>query len=437
MNPLTDCIRGSIEKSKERLNLAFPFISSFAKKILNEQTTCGIADKRIITRFDDSSLSSFDLSTLKNLLDLGFTIQFNNSIHLKLYIADNEVYITSSNLTKGGFEDNVELSVKTDSNNSQICIDIFNEIWNNCSNNKLTYKLIEENWGKYEVLRKREKYVKKEFNDIKIRPIEIGKMDLQKIIDEIFNSKINYSQKNKFAYEANKRRETTKEKLRLGYDSLIFYAPQGHKLRDKNLFYDCVYGYESKLAGSGLRERQYQVAFEHPDFEKVVNYIYPEILGMKSWNLNDKDEFQEFCNGIFDFDIPQYKEALPIRLASYFYPDYIIPIFKIEHLKKVCETLGLEINAGNQGDKLFACNSFLAEKMKVLQFDNYIKSTISYQILFTVVLYNRLKKGETYENIVNDYKKNWEKELIKNGQDLLIKLKIIEETQDTIQNFDK
>jgi len=424
-NPLTNWIRDSIINSKKRLNFAVPFLSSFANTLLDKQNAIKIADKRIITRFDDSSLTSFDLPTLKSLLDLKFTIQFDNSIHLKLYIIDNEAYVTSSNLTKGGFESNVELTVKTDSNNTQNCINVFNEIWSNCSENKLTYELINSNWAKYEVLLKKEKYLKKELNELKIKPIKVGEFDLQKIIDEIFNQDIDYSRTYKSLFEANKLREKTKIKLKQGFNSLIFYAPKGHKLRSENLFYDFVYGHQYYLAGTGLRELQFQTAFEHKEFEKVINYIYPDMLGMKSWNLNDKQEFQQFCNGIFDFNIPQYTEALPIRLASFFYPDFFIPIFKLEHLKKVCKTLGLETEAKTRGDKLFVYNSFLIDKMKALPFDNSIKSDISYQILFTVELYDKLNKGEKYQDILNNYKEKWKKRLIKRGKDLLTKLEII------------
>src|SRR5690606_29596733 len=135
----------------------------------------------------------------------------------------------------------------TDSNNTQNCVDIFNEIWSNCSDNKLTYELITSNWAKYEVLRKREKYLKKELKELKTKPIKVGEFDLQKIIDEIFNQNVDYSQTNKLVFEANKLREKTKKKLKQGYNSLIFYAPEGHKLRRENLFYDFVYGYEYDL----------------------------------------------------------------------------------------------------------------------------------------------------------------------------------------------
>ncbi|MGI6342323.1 MAG: phospholipase D-like domain-containing protein [Bacteroidales bacterium] len=426
-NPLTDWIQNSIINSKERLNFAVPFLSSFANTLLNEQTVTKIADKRLITRFDDSNLNSFDLLALKALLDLNFTIQFDNSIHLKLYITDNDAYVTSSNLTKGGFESNVELTVKTDSSNTQKCVDIFNEIWSTCSDNKVTYELINSNWAKYKVLQKREKFNKKGIIESKIKPIKVGEFDLQKIIDAIFDQNVvDYSKIKKIVFEANKLREKTKKKLMQGYNSLIFYAPEGHELRRENLFYDFVYGYEYDLAGTGLREAQFKTAFEHPNFENVVNYIYPDMLGMKSWNLNDKDEFQEFCNGIFDFDIPQYSEVLPIRLASYFYPDFFIPLFRIEHLKKVCEILGLETDAETRGDRLFVYNLFLTDKMKSLPFDNYTKSEIAYLLIFTVELYNRLNKGEKYQDVLNSNKKKWEKSLIERGKDILIKLKMIE-----------
>ena len=429
-NPLTNWIRNSIVNSKVRLYFAFPFLSSFAKSILNEQITSKVVDKRIITRFNDNSLTSFDLYTLKFLLDLGFKIQYNNSIHLKLYIVDNDAYITSSNFTEGGFENNVELSVKVDSDNVKNCINIFNEIWENPLNKDLTYELINDNWAKYEFLRKKESYKKdkkdkKLINDIEVNPIKIGQFDLQKIIDEIFKQKIDF-QRNELVFDANKRREETKKKLMKGFNRLIFYAPEGHELRRENLFYDFVYGSESKLTGTGLRELQFKTVFEHNEFEKVVNYIFPEMLGMKPWNLGYKDEFLEFCNEIFNFKIPHYSESLPICLASYFYPDYYVPIFKLDHLRKICEILGFKTNGKTQGDKLFEYNSFLTCLMKTLPFNNYVKSTFAYQILYTVELYYRLSNGEVYENILVDYKKIWIKDYLKKGKKLLTDLKMID-----------
>lgn len=425
-NPITNAITDSVNKSNNRLNFAVPFLSSFAISILNATHLKKITEKRLVTRFDDSSISSFDLKTLKTLIDFGFEIQFDNNIHLKLYITDNEAYVSSSNLTKGGFEDNVELTIKVDTENKQNCIEIFNEIWENSKGNRITKELIAANWIKYEVLRKREQFVKNGNKNIAINQLEVGDLDIEQVIGEIFNQNKDYSKIRSLVFEANKIREHKKDRLKQGFDSELFYAPEGHPKRRDNLFYDFVYSYEGNVAGTGLREFQFKTVFEHPDFEKVVAYIYPEMIGMKPWNLQDKSILLEFCNGIFDFNIPQYSEAIPIRLASYFYPDIFLPIYKLEHLKLVCDTLGIFTNAKTKGDRLFAYHTFLSEKLKPLPYDNYVKMYVSYNILYTIELFNRLNNNENYETILADYKEVWKKTIIKDGLKLLLKLKIAE-----------
>lgn len=423
-NPITSTIKDSISISTNRLNFAVPFISSFSLTILNYKNTSCIEDKRIITRLDDSSISSFDLPTLKSLKDLGFEIRHDNNIHLKLYITDNEAYITSSNFTKGGFEDNIELTKKLNKEDIENCINIFNEIWS--KSNEITYQLIKDNWAKYNFLRKIKSDKKKEKNKIKIEQFTIDNLDIKEIINVVFSLKNDYIKNaQKIAFEANKIRENNKQNLLdNGFVKDLFYAPEGHKKRRANLFYEFVYGYENKLAGTGLRELQFQTVFEHKDFKKVIKYIYPEAFGANPWNFNDKDEFLEFCNGLFEFDIPQYKEAIPIRLASYFYPDYFLPVFKLEHLQKICNAFGLSTNAKSHGERLYAYNSFLAKEMKILPYDNYIKSNISYQIMHIIELHGRLSNGENYDNIIKDYK-FWQKALIANGLNILKKLEVV------------
>jgi len=425
-NPITNAIKNSVNKSINKVNFAAPFLSSFAKSIFTEPNIIKIPEKKLITRFDESCISSFELPTLKSLLDIGFKIRYDNNMHLKLYITDTETYITSSNLTKGGFEDNVELTVKVDSDNTLNCMNIFNEIWENCKENNVTIELINANMGKYVFLKKREKYEKENTNHIISNSNTDSMQDIEQIIDEIFNQKIDYSEKLSLKLKANKIREQTKEKLKRGFDSEIFCVPKGHPLRKTNLAYDFAHGYEDKLAGAGLRDSQYEAVFGHPEFEKVINYIYPEMIGMKPWNFQDKTILLEFCNGIFDFKIQQYTGVIPIRLVSYFYPDIFLPIFKLEHLKKICEVLGLDTNAKSKGDKLYAYNSLIAEKTKTLPYDNYIKMHISYQIFYTVELYNRLKNKEEYIKIKNDYNEIWIKNKIEEGKQILIKLKKIE-----------
>jgi hypothetical protein len=423
-NPITSWVKQSVVRSKKRINFAVPFISSFSLSIL--RNTGSISDKRIVTRFDECSIHSFDLPTLKSLLDLGFEIRYDNCIHLKLYITDNDAYVTSSNLTKGGFEDNIELTTKVSDTNVQTCTDIFNEVWSNCKSNKVSYSLIEANLAKYEILRKRESYNKSKRSVIEITQVKTGKIQIRQIIDEAYNiEKEIIEKKQRLSFEANKLREQTKKKLKNGFNKELFYVNEKHQLRRDNLFYNFTYGVEKDLAGTGLREEQFKTAFEHPDFKKVIEYVYPEIVGMKPWNFNDKDELKEFCNGIFDFDIPNYRETLPIRLASYFYPEQFLPFFKLQHLENVTKAFGLNASAETPGDRLYVYNSLLGDEMKALPYNNYIKSHIAYQIMYVDELYTRLRDGEKYKDIIKDYNKKWKLRLIEKGMNILIKLKVV------------
>jgi hypothetical protein len=421
-NPITNLVKTSVDNSSKCLNIAVPFISSFVRTILNQENTKTINDKKIITRFDYSYINSFDLPSLQTLLNLGFIIKFDNNIHLKLYIIDDEAYVTSSNLTKGGFEDNIELTVKIENENTDSCIIIFNEIWNNCGDNFITNELIEANQAKYELLKKRDAYARKSTKAIKSEAIQVLNIDIQKVIDTIFNQNKDYSDTLKLEFEANKLREETKRKLKQGFNSEIFYVHEGHQLRKQTLFYDFVYGYESQLAGTGLRESHFQSVFLHPDFEKVIHYMYPEMIGMKPWNFQDENVLKEFCNGIFDFDIPSYKEAVPIRLATYFYPNILLPIFKLDHLKEICDAFGFVTNAETNGDKLFIFNSLLADKMKILPFENIIKGYVAYQVRFTIDLLTRLNNNESYEEVLASINKVWIKGFYEEGKNILIKL---------------
>lgn len=362
---------------------------------------------------------------LKELLDLGFSIKYNNTIHLKLYITDNDTYITSSNLTKGGFEDNVELTVIIDPINSDRCLNIFESVWKNTSNQDVTYEQIEKSWEKYKLLRKRDEYSKSVPKNIETREVNIGEIEIDKLISSIFNQNLDYSWRLNYIFESNKLRKKTLTRIFSGFETKTFYVPVGHERRKDCLFYELSYGPEVKIAGTGLREEHFRTVFEHPDFKNVISFILPESIGMRPWNLSNRDELKEFCNGIFDFSIKCYTEALPIRLASYFYPDIFLPIFKLEDLKKVCEAFGLETNAETKGDILFVYTIFLMDKMSELPYSNSVKSDISYQILYTIELYRRLKNGDLFDEILSDYKRQWKKGFIENGMKLLTQLGVI------------
>tara|TARA_R110000751_G_scaffold190314_1_gene296133 strand:+ start:83 stop:1411 length:1329 start_codon:yes stop_codon:yes gene_type:complete len=426
INPITETLKKSITESKNRLNFAVPFISGFAKKIISDKTHNNTTNKRLITRFDESNINTFNLPTLEYLIDKGFEICYNNRIHLKLYITDNDAFVTSSNLTTGGFEKNVELTVKVDNENFENCQGIFNDLWTESKHNVITKELIAENIDKYEVLKKRQKFEKTEVTKIQ-ENFKVGSLNIQQLLDLIFNSKEDYTNRLNLAYSANKSRNQLKDKLKNNdFDLSLFYVPEGHPKRRENLFYNFVYGSESKLAGTGLREAQFKDVFEHPEFKNIISFILPESVGLQPWNFEDNKAFFNFCNGLFDFDIPQYSIALPIRLASFFYPEHFVSIFKLNHLQKVCETLGLETDAKSNGERLFAYNIFLTKKMKDIPYDNYIKSGMIYQILYSVELYKRLDNGEDFQDIKKSYKKQWIKYYIEKGKTNLENIKALE-----------
>lgn len=315
--------------------------------------------------------------------------------------------------------------MKTCSENNDNCEEVFNQLWENSIDNKITLELVEKNWANYLLLKKQEKYKDCRHEEIKTKKTIIGENNIENIIDYILNQERDHTETDEWVYEANKERSKKKNKILKMYNSSIFYVEKGSDLRKKNLFYDFVYGYESKLAGTGLREEQFKTVFEHSDFENVINYIVPEKIGSKPWNFNDKDNYLKFCNGLFDFKIPQYSEALPIRLASYFYPDVFIPIFKLDHLKQSCEILGLKEEFKTKGEKLHYYNDFLLDKMKSKNVSNYIKSHYTYKIIYTIELFNKLYNGETFEEILKSYKQNWIKDHIQSGYKILKKLNII------------
>lgn len=424
-NPIFEIVKESIQNTENQLFLAVPFITSYATRVLNSENILSIIDKKCITRFDESTLLSFDVPTLLYLLDLGFEMRYDNNIHLKLYITDNDTYVSSSNLTQSGFEDKIELTVRVDNSNTKECLEIFSEIWQNCECNKIDKKLLLENLSKYNVLKRKKRNYP--FKTILPSQEEYNFSDdvTDKIIYEIFNLDKDYTKIIENAYEANKLRYAMLSNLRKGFDLEMFYLPQNHAKRRETLFYDVVYGYESYLAGTGLREAQFKSAFLDPKFKDVIEFMCPEIIGLTPWNLDDSKEFQEFCNGIFDFEIPSYKETLPIRLASYFYPRHFIPIFKLEHLKEICLNLGFNSKSTNRGICLFEYNQFVFEQLKNLPYDNYIKSNILYLLYYTLELYKRIKAGEIASEIVIGHNEKWKKNLANDGLEILKRLNII------------
>src|SRR5690606_35222347 len=133
-----------------------------------------------------------------------------------------------------------------------------------------------------------ESYNRSQRSVIEITQVKTGKIQIRQIIDEAYNiDKEIIEKRQRLSFKANKLREETIRKLKRGFNKNLFYVNEKHQLRGNTLFYDFTYGVEKELAGTGLREKQFKTAFEHPDFGKVIEYIYPEIIGMKPWNFSD------------------------------------------------------------------------------------------------------------------------------------------------------
>ena len=251
LNPISSIIKEAIEKASHRLNIAVPFISPFTRKIVLGNNLKSIKNKKVLTRFDETNINSFELPTLEYLIDHGFKIRYDNNIHLKLYIFDDDAFVTSSNLTKGGLKTNIELTVQVDNAHIVSCSDIFNNLWDSASANKVTKNDIADNMPKYHVLKKRKKHKKNSNVSVTGHQIKIGNLNIERLTDEVFIWAANSSATPELIRDAHKCREDTKKELKQGFDPTIFYVPENHIKRKENLFYDFVYGCEEDLAGTG------------------------------------------------------------------------------------------------------------------------------------------------------------------------------------------
>lgn len=424
-NPITKSVKQSLAIGKEELRIAVPFINGFATSVLTPSNTRLFKRKRLLTRLDDRSITTFDLKTLRYLLDLGFEIRYDNCIHLKLYIIDDEAFLSSANLTKGGFEDNIELTVWIDANEAIQCQDIFDRLWDQSQENVVSYQTIDANWDKYLVLRARdpENGARTVTKTPKSSPL--NNIDLEALLEEILRVHDKFSHLLIWETKANKQRNQVKQLLLNGFDSQIFYAPLGNPGRHESLFHNFVYGSESKLAGTGLREHQMQTAFGHPKFEQLIHFIYPEMRGLKPWDFETEGELESMLSGFGDFRIPEFKVALPIRLVTFFYPNSLLPIFNLQHLEEISEAFGHVPIAGNISAKIYGYNSFLIEAMKTLPHTNTIKSRVAYQLLYAIRLLSEIRKGQTLQSCKDSTRKQCIKGYYDTSHKILSKLKLI------------
>lgn len=422
INPIEPKIKSAIKESSS-IFIAVPFLSAnTVKKLFSKDELKKVQLRQILIKLDESHSISYDLDAVKHLLDCGFEVRFDNSIHLKLYILGEVVFISSGNLTDGGLKNNFELTVQTNEEESKVQ-SIFDELWKKNKSNQITLKYVEDNWPKYLYLKK--KYPREKVNTPVVNIPKLTASD-EKIIEAVLHNQTNWERHYKLSAKLLKKRHKLLDRLRLnGYKQALFYASKGHKNRKKNLFYDFVYGDEEKLAGTGLREAQFKDVFTDPKFEQVLFYIYPQYKNSDThWSLEDKGELMQFCEGLFEFKLRSFREAMPIRLASYFYPEHFLPIFNLGHLGEICSILGFKASSNDRATKLCEYNLFLKERLKDLPYNNFVKSTILYRLLYTLKVKNEMDKNgtETIEKFIKSHNKVWVRNNLQFGLDLIKKI---------------
>ena len=425
--PITRIIKEKVLAAENKINIAVPFVSGFVSKIFDSSNNK--LEKRILISLDDKNISSYNLKAIKYLIENGFEVRHDNTIHLKLYIIDEFICVSSANLTTNGFEKNVELSVFMEKHNQNI-ENIFNKLWKKNVKNTITLDYIEENWEKYKILRSknRKKDKQQSIKEKERKPKIIDELDISLLEEAIFyKENIFYSERNKNIIEANNLRKKRIYEIKNQFSNDIFYVPEGHKRRKNCIFYDFQYGVEYRLAGTGLKEYQFRDVFKHKNFKNILTYIYPELFTNMKWDLKNPVEYEDLSRGIFDFQVKEYKETLPIRLVSFFYPEEFLQIFNLNHLENMCELMGLKTIDGNSGEKFYRYSSFLKEEMEAIPQSNYIKSQMLYALLFTVKLYKSLKEGNSKKEFIRRESKNkrWIKNLIDSGYERLLKLGVL------------
>lgn len=132
-NPWENELLQNTNKTESNITFVCPFIkTSILKKILSFLPEKKLITFDIITRFDksvfiqnSSDITAIDLLINYTIPNVAITLFKRNDLHAKIYFYDdNEMYITSSNLSFSGLNKNYEVAVKiSDKNDIRI-------VWN-------------------------------------------------------------------------------------------------------------------------------------------------------------------------------------------------------------------------------------------------------------------------------------------------------------------
>jgi len=106
---LQDIFIDLIKKSKEKIYLSSPFIKENIAKLVVENKKEGV-DCKILTKFTIPNIRAWwlDLEAINYFNKKDFSIKNISNLHAKFFIFDNNIIITSANLTNWGFFKNLE-----------------------------------------------------------------------------------------------------------------------------------------------------------------------------------------------------------------------------------------------------------------------------------------------------------------------------------------
>lgn len=206
-----------VKNSKEKIYLSSPFIKENIAKLIVENKKDWV-DCKILTKFTLPNIRSWwlDLESIQYFTWKDFSVKNISNLHAKIFIFDNNIIITSANLTNWWFFKNLEYWVLFQ-NNSEIEKDFLNFYFDknhNLVEEKHILK-IKEIISKLPKIDKKEENLSLDENDIFLEDISLVKKSLSKwnlltyecinkIWKNIFKTKDIYKYENLFKWKTPK-----------------------------------------------------------------------------------------------------------------------------------------------------------------------------------------------------------------------------------------
>lgn len=123
-------------KARNVLWICSPYLGTDARRIFSQEILKNPPrDIRFIFRLNDRSVKRKEVNPyeMQYFLDhfKDSDIRTNNTFHAKIYIFDNSALVTSANLTKAGFQNNIEAGVLLERSEVEKAKDFFKKLWRN------------------------------------------------------------------------------------------------------------------------------------------------------------------------------------------------------------------------------------------------------------------------------------------------------------------